>query len=460
MTVSVSRITIENFKGIIGPIELRLAGRSLTVLKGANASGKTSILDAIAFLIEGGGDPSVIHHGAKKAVVRMDLSDGKYFEKTQTPKGYKLIGMDENEQAIPAPQTFMEGLAKSFAFNPLEFLRADKKARADFAAKHANLSFGSKEISELKLGKLDIAGPLRELVDPRFPALDLTGFDALRKTVYERRKNANSATTELEKTVANLRKSLPAEVEAGVGMEDVLGNYRAKLAEVDAADKSELELIAGQVDEAGAEVQKAYESAISEAQRIYEEARSLAINSRHAALIDIGEGEAEAIANVHSARKAERDDLQRAIGEAEGNLKREGEIKALSAHLEQQRTRLAEKSDEAEKLTQALTALDDLKKSKLDTLPIAGLEIRDGEVFRDGIPFDQLNQARQYVTSIEIGCLGLGDLPLIVADEFEHLDSQQQKVFFEALEGTGLQMIVAEVSDGPLRAEPQGSLIA
>ena len=443
--MTVTRIEIENIKAITHA-ELKLAGRTLTVIRGANGTGKSSILDAIASIFEGGSDPSLIRQGAKSGRVRIELSDGKVIEKLQTLKSATLKVLDENGEPVPSPKDFVDSLAASFAFDPLGFVRAPKKERAEFAAKHANLTFTGKEIGALKMGKLDVAAVLREMVKPE-ATLDLDAFDKLRKSVYERRKTANGAMNELDKTVANLRRSVPAETAEGVGLEDVLVIKQGMLDKLEAAEKGDIAFIEKQVAEATAAARETYEKAV-EAARV----------ARDAELADIRKGEIEAIEGCRIDRAPEREELQRAIGEAQGNLKRVGEIKALSEHLEQQKTRLAEKTAEAESLDQALTALDDLKKSRFDKFPVQGVEFREGECYRDGIPFDQMNQERQLVTAMEIGCLGLGELPFFIMDEAEHFDGVNFETVCKDLEASGVQVIMARVDLGPLRAEPQGAL--
>lgn len=466
--MTVSRIEIEQIKGV-EHVTLNLAGKSLVVIRGSNGTGKSSILDAISSIFEGGSDPSLIRQGAKSGRVRIELSDGKVIDKQQTAKGATLKVTDQNGEQVDKPQTFVDSLAASFSFDPLGFIRADKKKRADFAAQHANLTFTGKEIGALKIGKFDVAAVLRDLIGPN-AKLDLDAFDKLRKTVYERRRTANGAVAELDKTVANLRRSLPAEVEQGVTGEDVLIIKRGELLKLEVADKADYDLIDKQVGEAKGEAQDAfataraenqqvYEAAVAEARLVYDELNATALKVRDITLADIAQGETEARATVEAARKTQKEEIQRAIGEAEGNLKRTGEIKALSAHLEEQRDRLSDKMAEAEKLDEALAALDELKKSRFDKFPVSGVTFKDGECFRDDIPFDQLNKQRQVVTAMEIGCLGMGELPFFVIDEGENFDETNLESVCKDLEASGVQVVITVVSDGPLRAEPQGSLL-
>ena len=444
--MTIKRIEIENVKGI-ERAELNLAGRAVTVIKGKNGSGKSSILDAISSIFEGGSDPSLVRKGAKAARVRIELSDGKVIEKQQTAKGATLKVTDENGEVVPKAQTFVDSLAASFAFDPLSFIRADKKSRAAFAAKFAGMSFTGKEIRSLKFGQLDIAEPLRGLVGPD-ANLGLDEFETLRKSVYDRRKAANGAVSELDKTVTNLRRGLPAEVVEGVGFEDALILHQRDLAALEAAEKSDMDFVEAQV-----------KTATDAARETYERACSAARDARDAELADIRRGEVDAIEGIRAERAPKREDLQKAIGAAQANLSRAGETKALKEHLEAQKARLAEKFTEAEALDKALDALDGLKKSKLDSFPVSGLEFRDGECWRDGIEFDHLNQERQLVTAIEIAFLGMGALPFFVMDEAEHFDGVNFEQVCKDLGGAGCQVIMARVEDGPLRAEPQGSLL-
>jgi hypothetical protein len=478
--MTVSRIEIENIKRH-EHLALDLTKGKVLVIRGGNRKGKTAIIEALMAMVEGGSKPSLIRewcnkcgHGpgehpteggkrsctepecacanydrvaAKKGTVRLELSNSAYFFKEQTAKGANLKYFDEHGEELPAAKTILEGLAASFSFNPLGFIKAGKKERADFAAQHANLTFTGKEIGALKFGKLDVAGVLRDLIGPD-AKLDLDAFDKLRKTVYERRKTANGAVAELDKTVANLRRSLPAEVEQGVTGEDVLVIKRGELQKLVNAKGLEIGEIEAECGEYLATVQKEYEDAVAAAAKARDDAKEAALIAKR-----------DAVEEIEQKYAPQRDELQRAIGEAEGNLKRAGEIKALSAHLEEQKTRLAEKTGEAEKLDQALTALDELKKSRFDKFPVSGVTFKDGECFRDDIPFDQLNKQRQVVTAMEIGCLGMGELPFFVIDEGENFDETNLESVCKDLEASGVQVVITVVSDGPLRAEPQGSLL-
>ncbi|MNE63998.1 hypothetical protein D3C80_1593820 [compost metagenome] len=80
-------------------------------------------------------------------------------------------------------------------------------------------------------------------------------------------------------------------------------------------------------------------------------------------------------------------------------------------------------------------------------MPIPGLEVRDGEVFRNGITFDRLNTAQQVDIAVEIAKLRAGELGVICVDGIEALNSQAFDEFRERALQSGLQLFVSRVSD-------------
>jgi hypothetical protein len=104
--------------------------------------------------------------------------------------------------------------------------------------------------------------------------------------------------------------------------------------------------------------------------------------------------------------------------------------------------------DQALRLDNAVKNLDELKRRKLETLPIAGVEVRDGQIFVDGLNFEtQLNTARQYLLSAQIAALTAKEWPFLVVDNIEAMDEANRREFIEGLAASGYQAVVAVVDD-------------
>jgi hypothetical protein len=81
----------------------------------------------------------------------------------------------------------------------------------------------------------------------------------------------------------------------------------------------------------------------------------------------------------------------------------------------------------------------------LDELPIEGVEVRGGEIFYGGLPFDQLNTQNKIFLACQIGALKFGGLPLMICDQIEQVDDLRWDEFCEAIKDSGFQVIAARV---------------
>jgi hypothetical protein len=104
----------------------------------------------------------------------------------------------------------------------------------------------------------------------------------------------------------------------------------------------------------------------------------------------------------------------------------------------------------AKAMTSKLEAIDRMKQKKLADLPISGVEIRDGGFYCDGLPFDSLNTAAQYLKAFEVGALQPGNLGLMIADKLESLGPANWQLFQDAAVQSGFQIFATRVTEGPL----------
>jgi hypothetical protein len=107
-------------------------------------------------------------------------------------------------------------------------------------------------------------------------------------------------------------------------------------------------------------------------------------------------------------------------------------------------------SEESDRLTDGLEKLEVLKSSLLSSLPIAGLEVRDGEIYVEGVPFDRVNESIRVRLAIEVAKLRAGKLGIIAVDGLENLDDRSFQEFEKSAAESGLQFVISRVSNGPL----------
>jgi chromosome segregation ATPase len=438
----IDAVSIENLKGI-ERAEFPLG--SLTVIKGSNGTGKSSILDAIATVFEGGHDPTLIRSGADKAHVKLTLSDGTTVAKTITAKGSTLNITTADGLKVPKPAAFVERLASGFSFDPISFLSADAKKRTQFLLEAMPIEFAPAEVAAIT-GKTLAR------------ALDLDGLAQLRAGIYENRRDLNVEAKELEGSIAGFVKSMPL-----MGSED----WPAK-ADALAARKTE---ITSEMAALKANIQSAYKdalaaetakrsAAVAAAKAVYDAAVAEAGSQFEQAVCELGRIAADAENEELSALNAELQTVSADYATADERRRQQDQSIAMRRQIDTLDEKRLSKVSAADKLTMQLKALDDLRKDKLSAAAIPGIEIVNGEILVDGIPLDNLNTQARYFVAFQIAALKGGELGFMVVDNLEAIVGDEWEQFQAAAAESGYQVLGARaVEHTPLSLESNGETV-
>lgn len=454
--MQLKKVTVQNVKGIEFA---EFAPGVLTVLSGSNGTGKTSILDAIRAVFAGGNDPGLIRIDQEMAIVELELEDGTTIRKRIKQNGGDLVVKNPEGKVVRAPAAYVEGLASSFAFDPLAFLTAQPKNRAAWLAAVMPLAVKPEDVAA------QVANPkLRAKVLEFLPAkpMDLETLNATRKQVYDQRTGENEVVKRLSGTVDSLQQSLgSAEVlDWGAKHSDLLADLTVKRRQRDAlstATQQEYDRRKAEIVQAG---KREFEEAVREieeqiaALRRQIQTKSAEVDARvaeQAAKLfeELSAAERESAAALNVEIEALADQVATAKEKADQQARNEQTRKMLEEAKSEYSAALAS----ATLLDQAIEAIDKAKAKALSETPIPGLELAGEKIIFEGIEFDQLNTQQQYELAIEIGAQRAGALPLMVSDCAEHLDPQKWEAFKAAAVKSGFQIVMARVGEGPLRAE-------
>lgn len=448
MVATIQSVEISNIKGIA---DLKFGVGTLTVIRGDNGTGKSSILDAISAVFEGGHSPDLITRGKDKGVIRITLNNGTTITKTITEKRSVVDILTGDGLKVPKPAAFLEKLASGFGFDPVAFLNADPKKRAQFLLDAMPITFSAEEIGKITGNAL-----------PR--SLDMDGFAQLRQAIYDRRRDCNVMLRDIGATVETLQSALPAD-----DKEDWPGKVREiqqRVANLKAELGTAVDAVQSQRRELTAEKRAAYEAAsaaantaCNEAIRAAEKVRDAAIGVARAALNAAVEEINQAAADAEKQQTAEINaevitaTSELAIAEERAQAQRKAD--GVRSQLADYTKRLEGKQFESCKLDAQLKSLDELKLDKLANSAIPGVEVVNGQIFVDGLNFDtQVNTARQMVTAFQVCALAAGDLGFMVCDGAEAIVGQTWEEFKAAAEGSGFQVIVSRAEAGaPLTVE-------
>lgn len=429
-------VAISNIKAI-DFIEFEVG--TVTLLRGANGVGKSSIIDAITAVFEGGHDPRLLRQGRKVGGITLTLDNGdtitvKITEKETTRKVTTADG-----GVIPAPATYIKSLAKSFKFNPVALVTMKPKERLKALLDVVPITF---EAAEVERAVDAVTGSLGSA------PLSLDRLNQLRQGRYDARADANRALKNDEGAVAELERSLPK----GDAQEytELVSTLRAQVED----GRAELERRKAELKAAAEEKRNAatlqFHKAMRELQAEFDMRRTAIQQTCDA---DTAEVLADANARqqvIEAEHAATYGELRSALATAEAAVQEQARAVGIRRQLELVRERMQKNSGEVDRLDKAIKALDAMKAKRLaeSSLGIPGVEPREDDVYVNGVPWEHVNKSMQCRVAIAIGSLGLGDLPLMVLDEAEVLDGDTLKALTEAIKEGNLQAILARVETG------------
>lgn len=441
--MKINHVKINN---ILGIKELEFAAGNFTEISGRNGEGKTSVLEAIKAAIRPAGhDATLLRNGADKGEIVLVLDDNTEVRKRVTGGSSPLEVRGPDGSKVAKPADIMKQLSDMIAVNPIDFLRATKKDRTRVLLEAMPLTLDRDALAEA-------AGiPVPE-ADDDVHALAM--IELLRKQVYDDRTGTNRAVKEKEVTINQLTVSLPDPVDGVEGSEEEL---RHQVQATNDTRDSELVRIATKLDGVRSDTQTKIDAAKdAAAAEVAELERQItAIRERlqgeiegHKAEFTRIEGLANKQREVTIQRHADttgpiNEQLAVIVSNRNAVAKREQTV-ALIKQLESELSDLVE---DADKQTKSIGRIDDYKKQLLAGLPIPGVEVVDGEIYRNGVIFDRLNTAQQVSIAVEIAKLRAGDLGVCCVDGLELLSTDAFEEFRERCLESNLQLFVTRVND-------------
>lgn len=440
--MKISHIKIENILGI-GDLEFSPAG--FTSIEGPNGTGKTSILEAIKATLKSGHDATLLRTGAEKGEIVFVLDDGRSITKKIGPDASSTEVRDAGGKKMARPAEAIAKLTDMISINPVAFLTADKKDRVRVLLEAMPLVLDTAELTR-------ISG-INVTVQPGVHAL--ATIELINKQVYDERTGTNRAVKEKEATIAQLTQAMPDPVGGVVGSEDeiveqvemargardtLLGKIRTKLDGIKATAQK-------QIDEARIKLQADIDALKAAAQE--------SVDAINAATAEQANRAAIATDNANNTFSTTTAPLSAALAAIRANRDSNAKREVTITNIKRMEEELIDLKQDAEDQTAALDGIAAYKSQLLSSLPIPGLEVRAGEIFRDDVAFDRLNTAQQVDVAVEIAKLRAGELGVVCVDRIECMDSEMFASFRDRLLESGLQAFVTRVGDDEFEIHTQ-----
>lgn len=382
---------------------------STVVIRGNNAQGKSSVLDAIAYALGGKSliPTKVIRDGETEAVVSIETDDGLKIERRWASNDRSVLEIRAADGSkVTSPQAMLEGLVGRLSFDPLAYLSMTPVKQLEALQKVVGLDF--RELDESRKKAYDERTevnrrvhhatiqlePLRDFSDTEPVSLaDLSEKvavlsarraeeqDAGRKlkALAEDRKSSKSRAAAQETRIAQLRKQLEQEVAQ-------LQVLLAESERFDRVDSTELEAKANHEIETLSELD-AVKAEIRNVEKINESARKV----------------------------AERKRLEKVLADVTG---------------------------ESETLTKIIEKIDTKKLALIEAakFPVPGLSFAAEGVLFNGQPFDQSSQAEKLRVSLAMGLALNPTLKVLLIRDASLLDENSMALVGKMADEHGAQV--------------------
>jgi len=384
-------------------------------ITGANAAGKTSVLDAIWLALMGtrGGPTKPVRTGAGHAVVRVDIDEyritRKWMEGGDT-RGEMWIEAKDGRR-YGTPQKLLDAMMGKITFDPLTFKRMDAKSQSLELRRLLDLDDVLEEIGAKIQVDYNTRTEQKKMVDALTAQRLLLQYP---EGLPKKKRDIDAMTQELA-DVATYNMAIERE-----RME------RSREAEEIAKLFDGMEARARRIDELKAEIAKLTQANNDD---------KLSITQR-----EIAAKKLKPLAEPKDAQKLGEDiAAARAINTA---IDRKIEADAKDAEIERV-------TENVEKLSRSI---DEHRKKAADLIakakyPVPGLGFNDGEVTYNGLPFSQASDAEQIKVSIAMGMIGNPKLRVMRIKDGSLLDSESMAVVEDMAAKNDFQVFVEVVDE-------------
>lgn len=419
--MKVKRLFIRN---IMGVAEIEVMPNRVTLISGKNATGKTSIMSAIASIIGGGHDASLLRKGEEGGEAVIVFDDDLVIEKTITENNSKLA-VSKDGMSMKSPAKYVKELFGS-GFNPVSFLNMNERGRIDEILKNAPISMDMSAIEDITGG---IAKEAKESIVDGIDYMEhpLKVIDKIRTSLYDSRTGFNRIVSDAEKTKREMRKAI-VDVDPSVTKE--IEEKREELSRVEES-----------ISYAEQEYYENRESVNAEEQEEIDN-----IKAKYAGIKESMRNKHDKIVmSMQETKQAIRGELF-ALENQENLLKQQEHTRKYIDDLEK---KIQTNNAESLRLSSAIDKLDRYKASLVADINIAGhtVNISDGKLLIDDIPYDKLNTAAKVSIAMSIAEANMGEARLAVIDGAECLDSDSLSAIAKEAEERDIQLIMFRVSE-------------
>lgn len=484
--LNIVSLKIKNFLSLV---DVEIKPGKVTQIVGDNGDGKTSILKALDFAVQGSNDPSLVRLGEDSTEVLVELSDNTIIRRRLNSEGRQNVDVSRDGMKATSPQALLGVLFDQSSFNPLELL--DPKKRHDAIMASIDLKMDPKTLAaaigveEKDLPPLDYTQHGLRVLDQchryfyqrRAEAnkdaadkkkrwqtykADFKGVDApkmQRKEVELRRQSCHTVIAQMDNHIKRIKDSHEVNRKNGEKLQKYTEEQTKIATRIEALKNTEASLEA-ETEKKVVEMRRELEEQIQKlwADTNRKQAEVKKDLAAETARLETSEQ------FVKEARESYHTEMEGDAGFVEEKLAAEKELAQLElADKEIDAAEATERSKKmiddmesefqsaeafAEAIDMRVTALGGKVKKDLMTaaeMPVAGLQYVDGVFWVDGVAVDNLSTSATIRLAVAVARKISKKAKVICIDGAEQLDPQTWEAFMAEIKDDGFTYFVTKV---------------
>lgn len=415
MSLRLHGLRANNYK-ILKLVDIKFdKNNNLVLFSGSNKQGKSTVLDAIWVALGGNRElpEEPIRKGKEKAEIELELDEFivKRIIKGTSSSDNKLVVTDKEGNRVNTPQTLLDSLMTKIGLRPRKFAEEDKDTQVEMLMDVVNFKFNDEELKELTDGEIN------RLIGNN----PIEKIDYVEDELVQRRRDVNRDLKKVKSTYENYE---DVEEVKEVNVSELV-EERDKLQK----ENQEIENLKDEINEDAETITELQE----EADDIAEKIRKLKEKLKNTK---------EKIKKVEKERDKKADKLRNKEKMFDENKERIEEInKQIKEANEQNKNaqKYKEKLEYKEKLdklqetsdnyTEKIETVRDYKDKVMEesVFPIEGLSFKNGEVYYQGIPFDQASKTEKLEVGFAVMKANKPDLRVVLIDNGRTIDEEHME---------------------------------
>lgn len=429
--MKVTELSVENFKRITS-VAVRLKPH-VTEISGPNGAGKSSYIDALWVLLKGKkvAPAEPIRKGAERCRIRGRIGEymvTRIFKRTRTDEVTTELRIERDNESMPPTEAFMRTLIGDHMLDPGDFIALTSDQKFDvFRSFVPDVDF--KAIANQNRQDYDRRTDVnRQAKEARAAAHMISVPEGTptaqvdRTALVQQLQEAGDGNAAIERRRANREKCIEQIAELKAVHAGAADRAQVYADEVGSALQKRVEEITADIDrlqlalevakrQAGEDIRRRQAEIASQAEIALEQAADLQTRLEGAGpLPDVIDTQAL----VHKIREAE--------------LTNENVVKLQTR---EKHVKTADRyEDESAEITGRMEAREKAKQEAIAAaqLPVAGITFGDGEVFLDGVPFDQASTAQKFRVGVAIAVAKNPTLRLVWVRDASLLDDNSYEL--------------------------------